>query len=131
MGLDGVVPESTNRVQGKSAAEGGSAIGKAAGAVVKKSDVLANPPKGRTKNPAEVVVPSSNVPGAEKSDVPPDPKGVPKRANKGRGKSAAEGGSAIGEAAGAVNQCVSNVLQLTTSSNREEQIKFYLVSANR
>ena len=40
--------------------------------------MLANPPKGRKKPPAEVVVPSSNVPGAvvvgKKSDVPPDPK---------------------------------------------------------
>ena len=78
MGLDGVVPESTNRVQGQLAAEGGSAIGKAAGADVKKSDVFADPPKGRKKTPTVVVVPISNVPGAvvvgKKSDVPPDPK---------------------------------------------------------
>ena len=56
VGLDGVVLESASRVQGKSAAEGGSAIGKAAGAVAKKSDVLADPPKGRKKTPAELRV---------------------------------------------------------------------------
>ena len=39
MGLDGVVPEGAGKVQGKSAAEGGSAIGKAAGAVAKKKKV--------------------------------------------------------------------------------------------
>ena len=78
MGLDGVVPESAGRVQGKSAAEGGSAVGEAAGVAAKQSDVLADPPKGRKKTPAEVVVPVSDVPGAvvvgKKSRVPPDPK---------------------------------------------------------
>jgi len=78
VGLDGVVPESANRGLGKSGKEGGSAKGKAAGAVVEKSDVLADPPKGRKKTPTAVVVPISNVPGAvvvgKKSDVRPDPK---------------------------------------------------------
>jgi hypothetical protein len=78
VGLDGVVPESANRGLGKSGKEGGSAKGKAAGAVVEKSDVLADPTKGRKKTPTAVVVPISNVPGAvvvgKKSDVRPDPK---------------------------------------------------------
>ncbi len=78
MGLDGVVPESANRGLGKSGKGGGSAKGKAAGAVVEKSDVLADPPKGRKKMPTAVVVPISDVPGAvvvkKKLDVRPDPK---------------------------------------------------------
>ena len=78
MVLDGVVPESAGTVQGKSAAEGGSAIGVAAGVAAKQSDVLADPPRGRKKTPAEVIVPISDVPGAvvvgKKSRVPPGPK---------------------------------------------------------
>ena len=78
MGLDEVVPGGAGTVQGKSAAEGVSAIGEAAGVAAKQSAVLANPQKGRKKTPAEVVVPVGDVPGAvvvgSKSDVPPVPK---------------------------------------------------------
>ncbi len=78
VGLDWVVTESSNRVLGKSGKDGGSAIGKAAGTVVEKLDVLVDPPKGRKKKPTAVVVPIGNVPGAvvvgKKLDVRPDPK---------------------------------------------------------
>jgi hypothetical protein len=80
VGLDGVVPESANRGLGKSGKGGGSAKGKAAGAVAEKS-VIANPPKGRWKTPAAVVVPVGNVPGAvevgKKLDVRPNASKTP------------------------------------------------------
>ena len=61
VGLDEGVPERGKKGRGKSAAEGGASRGKAAGAVAKKSDVLANPPKGQKKPAAEESVPSSNA----------------------------------------------------------------------
>ena len=72
-----VVPESVNRGLGKSGEGGGTAKGKAAGAVVEeKSDVPTNPLKGRKKVPKAVVVPVSSVPSADvvgkKSDVRPN-----------------------------------------------------------
>ena len=80
--LDEGVPERVTRGRGKSAAEGETARGKAAGAVAKKLDALANPPKGRKKPPADEV----GAPGAvvgKKSDVPPDPKARKKPAADG------------------------------------------------
>ena len=79
MGLDEGVPERAKRGQGNSAAEGGASSGEAAGAVAKKSDVPADPPKEQKKPAAEGVVPSGNAPGAvvgRKSDVPPDLKAI-------------------------------------------------------
>ena len=49
VGLDEGVPERGEKWQGKSATEGGPSRGEAAGAVAKKLDVLAEPPKGRKK----------------------------------------------------------------------------------
>ena len=109
VGLDKGVPERANRGRGKSAAKGGSAIDKAAGAVVKKLDVIANPPKGRKKPPAEVVVPSSNVPGAVVS--------------------AAEGGSAIDKAAGAVVK-KSDVIANPPKGRKKPPVEVVVPSSN-